>query len=386
MIEGFLPYNLPDIGDDEIKAVVETLRSGWLAPGPRAQAFEEAFAGRVGVAHAVAVNSCTAGMHLALLAAGVGPGDEVVTSPITFAATANVIAHTGATPVLADVDPADLNLDPVAVRARLTPRTKALMPVHYAGQPCRMDELRAIAQERGLRLIEDAAHAVGSAYRGEPVGKTPDAAVFSFYATKNITTGAGGILTTDNAALAERVRTLRLHGLSADAWDRYADTGSPFYRVLEAGFNYAMPDMEAALGLAQLRRLDGFLARRAELAELYGLLLAGAPEIELPSARPEVTHSWHLYVIRLRRGALRISRDEFLRELKEQGIGTSVHFIPLNHHPYFREAYGWQPGDHPNADAAFEEIVSLPLYTRMTDADVQRVAEAVRRTVERHRR
>lgn len=385
MTEPFLPYCLPDIGDDEIDAVVETLRSGWLAPGPRVLAFERAFAERIGARHAIAVTSCTAGMHLALLACGVGPGDEVIVPAITFPATANVVVHAGATPVLADVDPVDLTLDPAAVRAKLTPRTKAIMPVHYAGQACRMEELWTIAGERGLRVIEDAAHAFGTTYRGEPVGRTPDAAVFSFYATKNLTTGAGGMITTDDDRVAEEVRRRRMHGLSADAWGRYTESGTPFYQVVVPGFNYTMGDMEAAIGLVQLRRGDALLARRRAIAERYAALLGDVPEVALPRER-EPGHSWHLYVIRLRREALSIDRDAFLRAMREEGIGTSVHFIPLHYHPYYRETFGWKRGDYPRAEAAFEEIVSLPLYTRMRDADVERVAQAVRRIVERHRR
>lgn len=385
MSQAFLPYNLPDIGEDEVDAVIETLRSGWLAPGPRVRAFEEAFAERIGARHAIAVTSCTAGMHLALLACGVGPGDEVIVPAITFPATANVVVHAGATPVLADVDPADLNLDPEAARARLTARTKALMPVHYAGQACRLDEIRSIAKAAGLRVIEDAAHAFGTMYRGEPVGRAPDAAVFSFYVTKNITTGAGGMVTTQDDSVADGIRRLRMHGLSADAWDRYTESGTPFYRVVAPGYNATMSDVEAALGLAQLRRADAFLARRREIALRYRELLADVPEIALPEER-ETGHSWHLYVIRLRRDALAIGRDAFLQEMRDEGIGTSVHFIPLHYHPYYRETFGWKRGDYPNAEAAFEEIVSLPLYTRMTDADVERVADAVRRIVERHRR
>lgn len=385
MTEPFLPYCLPDIGDDEIDAVVETLRSGWLAPGPRVLAFERAFAERIGARHAIAVTSCTAGMHLALLACGVGPGDEVIVPAITFPATANVVVHAGATPVLADVDPVDLTLDPAAVRAKLTPRTKAIMPVHYAGQACRMEELWTIAGERGLRVIEDAAHAFGTTYRGEPVGRTPDAAVFSFYATKNLTTGAGGMITTDDDRVAEEVRRRRMHGLSAEAWGRYTESGTPFYQVVVPGFNYTMGDMEAAIGLVQLRRADALLARRRAIAERYAALLGDVPEVALPRER-EPGHSWHLYVIRLRREALSIDRDAFLRAMREEGIGTSVHFIPLHYHPYYRETFGWKRGDYPRAEAAFEEIVSLPLYTRMRDADVERVAQAVRRIVERHRR
>lgn len=383
--ERFLPYNQPDIGEAEVEEVVATLRSGWLAPGPRVAAFEQRFAETVGTTHAIAVNSCTAGMHLALVAAGIGPGDEVITTPLTFAATANVIIHAGATPVLADVDPDDLTLDPERVAARLTPRTRAIMPVHYGGAACRMDELLSLARERRLLVIEDAAHGLGTKVGDRPVGSLGDATVFSFYATKNVTTAAGGMVTTNDGKLAERIRLLSLHGLSADAWERYTARGSWYYQVLAPGYNYAMTDLQGALGLRQLDRLPQFQARRRRLADRYGELLADLPQVVLPRERPGTTHAWHLYAIRLRTAGLRLNRDAFINEMRARGIGTSVHFIPLHLHPYYRERFGWKLGDFPRAEEAYQGLVSLPLYTRMTDEDVERVAQAVREVVDADR-
>lgn len=383
--ESFLPYNLPDISDAEIDAVVECLRSGWLAPGPRVKAFEAAFAAHTGARHAVAVDSATAGMHLALLAAGIGPGDEVITTPETFAATVNTIIHAGATPVLADVRLDDYCIDPVAVEAAMTPRTRAIMPVHHAGSACRMEELLAIARRHHLRVIEDAAHALGTEIGGQPVGRFGDATVFSFYPTKNVTSGRGGMLTTDDDALAERARLLSLHGMSNDAWDRYTERGSWAYRVMAAGYNYAMSDFQAALGHAQFDRLGEFQRKRRALALRMSERLAELPQLALPYEREGTTHAWHLYIVRIRPGALTISRDAIISALRDAGIGTSVHFIPIHHHPYYRETFGWQPGDFPAADEAFATMISLPLYTRMTDAEVDRVAAAVESIVLAHR-
>ena len=377
MAKPFLPFAQPDIGQEEIDAVVETLRSGWLTGGPKVQAFEEAFRETTGAAHAVALSSCTAGLHLALLAAGVGPGDEVITTPLTFAATVNVILHVGATPVLADVREDDYNIDPEQVERRITPRTKALLPVHYAGLPCRMDELLALARRHGLRTIEDAAHALGARYRDRPIGALSDASVFSFYPIKNITTGQGGMLTTDDGELAERVRLLSLHGLSKTAWDRYSERGSWAYQVLAPGFNYSMTDIQAAIGIHQLARLEAIQARRTHLAHRYDELLADLPELIRPPVRDDAVHAWHLYPIRLDLERLRIGRDEFIEALRERGIGTTVNFIPIHFHPYFRETLGLCPGDYPVTEAIFAGFVSLPLYPRMVDADVERVAGAI---------
>ena len=377
MGQPFLPFAQPDIGQEEIDAVVETLRSGWLTGGPKVQAFEEAFRETTGAAHAVALSSCTAGLHLALLAAGVGPGDEVITTPLTFPATVNVILHVGATPVLADVREDDYNIDPEEVERRITPRTKALLPVHYAGLPCRMEELLALARRHELRTIEDAAHALGARYRDRPIGALSDASVFSFYPIKNITTGQGGMLTTDDGELADQVRLLSLHGLSKNAWDRYSERGSWSYQVLAQGFNYTMTDIQAAIGIHQLARLDAIQARRTHLAQRYDELLADLPELIRPPVRDDSVHAWHLYPIRLDLERLRIGRDEFIEELRERGIGTTVNFIPIHFHPYFRETLGLCPGDYPVTEALFAGFISLPLYPRMQDADVDRVAEAV---------
>lgn len=384
--EPFLPFALPGIGQEEIDEVVDTLRSGWLTGGPKVRTFEEGFRDVTGASHAVALSSCTAGLHLGLLAAGIGPGDEVITTPLTFAATVNVVLHVGATPVLADIRDDDYNIDPDEVERRITPRAKALMPVHYGGQPARMEELLALARDRGLRVIEDAAHALGARYRDRPIGAIGDAAVFSFYPIKNITTGQGGMLTSDNGELAERVRLLSLHGLSKTAWDRYSDKGSAVYQVLAPGFNYAMTDIQAAIGIHQLDRLEGFQARREHLARRYDELLADVPEVIRPAVRDDVVHAWHLYPIRLELDRLRTSREEFIEELRLRGIGTSVHFIPIHFHPHFRDALGLRPGDYPVSEAVYAGMISLPLYPRMEDTDVERVATAVHDIVEQGRR
>jgi dTDP-4-amino-4,6-dideoxygalactose transaminase len=384
-VDEFLAFAKPDITQAEIDEVVDTLRSGWLTGGPKVAAFEEAFCRLTGAKHAVALSSCTAGMHLALLASGIGPGDEVITVPLTFASTVSVILHAGATPVLADVRDYDYNIDPADVEHRITARTKAIMPVHYGGHPCAMDELLAIARKHKLRVIEDAAHAVGSSYRGRPIGAIGDAAVFSFYVIKNITTGQGGMLTTDDEQLAEHVRLLRLHGLSKTAWDRYSEKGTWAYQVLAPGFNYAMTDIQAALGIQQLNRLEEMQARRHELVSQYDEHFSKLREIITPPRHDEVVHGWHLYPIRLHLDQLTINRADFIEELRAAGIGTSVHFIPVHLHPYFRETMGWQPGDFPVAEGIFENLITMPLYSRMTDHDVERAATAVRKIIETNR-
>ena len=378
----FLPFSPPAIGPEEIDEVVDTLRSDWITTGPKTRRFETAFADYVGTPHAVAVNSCTAAMHLALAAWEIGPGDEVITTPYTFCSTVNVVLHLGARPVLADVCPDDITLDPDAVAAAVTPRTRALLPVHLAGQPCRMDDLLAIAQRHGLHVLEDAAHAVGAAYRGRPVGRLGEATAFSFYATKNLTTAEGGMLTTADAALAERVRLLSNHGLSRDAWKRYSAEGSWYYQVVAPGYKYNMTDIQAALGLHQLAKQPVFRARRAAVAAAYTDGLCDLAALCLPVVRPEVEHAWHLYIIRLRPGALRIDRAAVIEELRRRNIGTSVHFIPLNLHPYYQEELGWAPGQFPAAEAAYAGAISLPLHPRLTDADVADVVAAVRDIVQ----
>ena len=384
MNERHLPYNQPSIDEEEVEAVAEALRSGWITTGPRARRFEERFAEYTGARHAVALSSATAALHLALIGAGIGPGDEVILPVYTFVACAHVVVHLGATPVFVDSSADDLTVDPAAVERAITPRTRALMVVHFGGQPCRMDELLALAARHSLFLLEDAAHAVGARYRGQPVGGIGDATAFSFYATKNLTTGEGGMLTTNRADVEESARLHALHGMSRDAWRRYGRGGSWYYEVVAPGYKYNMSDIQAALGLAQLERLEERNARRAALAARLTAALAGCEAVETPTVRPEVQHAWHLYSIRLREDTLRIGRDRFIEELEARGIGTSVHFIPLHLHPYYRESFGLRTGDFPIAEDSYARLISLPLYPRMSEGDVDRVAATVRDVARAH--
>ncbi len=382
----FLPYARADITEAEIAEVVDTLRSGWLSMGPKTIEFEKRFAAYTGAHDAIAVNSCTAGLHLALAALGIGPGDEVITTPLTFAATANVAVHLGARPLFADVCADDFNLDPEAVARAITPRTRAIIPVHMAGQPCRMDELLDIAHTHRLPVIEDAAHAVGARYRGKMIGRIGTATAFSFYVTKNMTTGEGGMVTTNDAELAETMRTLRLHGMNRDAWARYSNKGTWYYEITAAGYKYNMTDMAAAIGLHQLRRLNDFLEVRRHYAMLYNNAFADMDTFEIPATRPDVDHAWHLYILRLRPETLRIDRATFIEKLREANIGTSVHFIPVHLHPFYRTTFGYQRGDFPVAEAIFDQAISLPLYTTMTEEDVFSVIEATRAIAHQYRR
>lgn len=380
MPDDFLPIAQPDLDEDDIAEVVDTLRSGWLVYGAKTQQLERDFATMVGAEHAVGVNSCTAGLHLSLLAAGVGPGDEVITTPLTFAATANVIVHVGATPVLADICADDLNIDPEQIERRIGPQTKAIMPVHYAGVPCRMDEILDIAKRHNLPVIEDAATAAGSAYKERMVGSLGDLTVFSFYPVKNMTTGQGGMVTTNDAELAAQVSALRNHGLDSNAWKRYSSEANRlFYTMNQPGFNYGMFDLLASIGLGQLKRLPAFNQKRRVLAEHYTRALAGVPQIETPAVRDDVTTNWHLYVIRLRE--TEVSRADLAQGLKERGIGTSVHYYPIHYHPYYRERFGFQQGDYPVTEREFERILSLPLFPKMSEGDVERVVAGVREIV-----
>ncbi|MCA9924119.1 MAG: DegT/DnrJ/EryC1/StrS aminotransferase family protein [Anaerolineales bacterium] len=382
----FLPFNRPDITEAEIEEVVDTLRSGWLTTGPKTRQFEAQFAEYVGARFAVAVNSCTAGLHVALAAAGIGPGDEVIVPTMTFAATANVVLHQQARPVFVDVLPGTLNMDPAAAAAAVTPRTKAMIPVHLYGHPCRMDALCDIAWSNQLLLIEDAAHAIGAMWRGQCIGQIGDVTAFSFYATKNLATGEGGMVTTDNAVLADKMRCFSLHGLSRGAWDRYAQQGSWYYEVVQPGFKYNMTDIQAALGLVQLARLSQMQARRQQIAAMYTAGLRDVTAVELPVRHADVLHAWHLYPIRLRLERLCIDRAQFIEALRAEGIGSSVHFIPLHRHPLYRRRFALRTIDFPVADAAYERLISLPLYSRMTDDDVADVIAAVQGLVRRYAR
>jgi len=384
--EQFLPFSIPTIDSEEIDAVAHVLRSGWLTTGPVAHSFERAFADYIGVRHAVALNSGTAALHLALDAIGLKVGDEVIVPVMTFAATAEVVLYFNARPVLVDCEPDTLNMDPEAVERAITPRTRAIIPVHVGGQPCDMDRLLEIARRHGLKVIEDAAHALPARYKGRLVGTIADITCFSFYSTKTITTGEGGMVTTADDAYAERMRIMSLHGINRDAWKRYTAEGSWFYEVVRAGFKYNLTDVAAALGVVQLRKCDGFWASRRRLAARYHELLAGTPEVRVPAVRPDVEHAWHLYVVQLDSERLAIGRDAFIAALKERKIGASVHFIPLHLHPFYRDTFGYKPGDFPVAYGAYQRIISLPLYPRMTDADLGDVAEAVHAIAAAHRR
>jgi dTDP-4-amino-4,6-dideoxygalactose transaminase len=375
----FLPFALPDIGEEEIAAVVACLRSGWVTTGPATKHFEQAFGAYLGGAlETIAVNSATAGLHLALECLGVGPGDEVIVPTLTFTATAEVVRYLGATPVFVDVDPATLNLSPLAVERAITPRTRAIMPVHFAGMACDMDALLELARAHRLRVVEDAAHAFPTRYRGRLVGTLDsDITVFSFYANKTMTTGEGGMVVTRDPELARRIRLMRLHGISQDAFNRYVSkTPAWFYEVVAAGFKYNLTDIASAIGIEQLRKIDRFLQRREQLAARYDAAFADLPLHLPPRPDPGSSHAWHLYVVRLAPSA-RLGRDELINELSRRGIGTSVHFIPLHRQPYWRDTCQLSPAQFPVAEASFQSMLTLPLYTRMTDADQERVVAAV---------
>lgn len=373
----FLPFARPSIGDAEIAAVTETLRSGWLTTGPRVQAFEAAFAAYIGAPHAVATNSATAALHLALAAVGVQPGDEVIVPTNTFAACGEVVTYFGARPVLVDVRRDTYNLDERLLETAITPRTRAIMPVHFAGQPVEIDAVAEIARAHGVAVVEDAAHALPARYRGRMIGTTADVSAFSFYANKTITTGEGGMATTADEAYAARIRSLSLHGISRDGWTRYTAAGSWRYDILEAGFKYNLTDIAASIGIVQLQQAEQFRARRQAIADAYTAAFTDCDALQPPVVAPHVQHAWHLYVPLLRPEALRIDRDRFLAELRERNIGTSVHFIPLHLHSYYREVFGYRPGDLSNAEWIFERAFSLPIYPAMTDGDVADVIAAV---------
>ena len=382
----FLPFALPEIGEEEIAEVVDTLRSGWVTTGPKARKFEEAFGAFLGQGqdlglHCIAVNSATAGLHLALEALGIGPGDEVITTTHTFTATAEVVRYLGADVKLVDIDPATLNIDLVQLESAITPKTKAIMPVHYAGLAVDMDAVQAIARKHGVKVVEDAAHALPTTWRGKLIGlQDSDAIVFSFYANKTMTTGEGGMLVTRSADLAARAKVMRLHGINRDAFDRFtAKVPSWYYEIVAPGFKYNLTDIAAALGLHQLQRIEGFQAKREHLAERFDAALADLPLVLPPRPLHEGDrHSWHLYVVRLKDDA-GITRDQLIEQLFADGIGVSVHYIPLHLHPYWRDRYGLKPEQFPHSQLAYERMVSLPLYTRMTDADVDRVVASVRK-------
>ena len=397
MRDTFLPFSPPLVGEEEIEEVVDTLRSDWITTGPKVRRFEEEFAEYVGAPAALGLNSCTAALHTALAALGVTTGDAVITTPMTFVSSVHVIEHVGARPLLADVEADTLNIDPrrvaeVIEKARREGlKVRALLPVHLYGHPCDMNPLMDLAREYKLAVVEDAAHALPASHEGRKVGSfaklfdVPVMTCFSFYATKNLTTGEGGMLT-GPPDLIDEARIWSLHGMSRDSWNRYGAKGSWFYEVVRPGFKYNLTDIAAALGLGQLRKLEGFQARRAEIARRYTEAFSRFEELTVPTSRPEVEHAWHLYVLRLNPERLNVTREQFIEEMRERRIGTSVHFIPVHTHPYYRDRYGFKPEDFPVAAAEFRRIVSLPLNPRMSDTDVQDVIEAVADIIEKFRR
>lgn len=381
----FLVFAAPDIQEAEIEEVEACLRSGWLGTGPRVARFEEAFAAFKGTAPAnvAAVNSCTAAMHVSLITAGLEPGSEVITTPLTFCATVNAIIHAGLTPVLADVDPVTMNIDPAAIEAAITPRTQAIVPVHFAGRPCDMDRIMAIARKHGLVVIEDCAHAIETEYKGRKAGTFGDFGCFSFYVTKNVATGEGGMILARDPEKAARARVLALHGMSKDAWHRFGDKGYKHYQVVECGFKYNMMDLQAAIGIHQLARVQRNWVKRRTIWDTYQQALADLP-VELPNEAPDepgTKHAYHLFPILVDPGRCGVDRDGFLDRMNSERIGTGVHYLSIPEHPYYQQRFGWRPGNWPNAARIGRTTVSLPLSPKMGTADVQRVIEAVRRVL-----
>jgi perosamine synthetase len=375
-----VPFHRAPVGEEEALAVCEVIRSGWMTMGPKTFEFEKEFAKYVGAQDAIAVSTGTAALHLALEAAGVCAGDEVLLPTTTFTATAEAVTYLGARPVLVDVDPLTMNLDPEDAGRRITPRTKAIIPVHLGGQACDMDELQTLARAHHLRVIEDAAHALPSEYRGKRIGQISEFTCFSFYATKTLTTGEGGMVTTESPAAAARIRLMRLHGIERDAWKRYRDGGSWKYEVHEAGFKYNLTDFQAAIGLVQLAKCDAMWQARQRIAQRYIDAFSSFEELLLPEVLSDRSTSWHLYVLRLRPGRLRVDRDVFIRVLSARGVSCSVHFIPLHLQPYYQRAYDYKVGDFPNAEQQYGSCLSLPIFPGMTDQEIEHVIRAVQET------
>jgi dTDP-4-amino-4,6-dideoxygalactose transaminase len=381
--ESFIHFHRPWLGEEEEKEVIETLRSGWLTTGARTHEFERRFAEYIGCKHAIGLNSCTAGLHLALSALDLGPGDEVITTPITFAASANVIIHQGAKPVFVDVESDTLEIDADKIEEQITEKTRAILPVHLYGHPCDMEAIQRLSQKYRLAVIEDAAHAVGTEYHGKKVGSIGDATSFSFYATKNITTGEGGMLTTDRDDLAEKIRILSLHGITADAWMRHGEGEYVHYDVLYPGYKYNMFDIQAALGIHQLGKIEFFWQRRKQIVEIYNRGFKEVPEIKLLAERDDVKHAHHLFPIIVRTEDLTVDRDAILKSLADSGIGVGVHFRALHLMSFYRQTFGSKRGDFPNAEYASDRLISLPLYPKMSEQDVERVIAAVKNCIQR---
>ena len=383
MSKDFLIFGSPLIEEEEIEEVVDTLRSGWLGTGPKVQQFENEFKAYKNSQYAVALNSCTAAIHLSILAAGIGPGDEVITTPMTFCSTVNTIIHSGATPVLADCDKTTQCIDPQSIRAKITPRTKAILPVHFAGNACDMSAIMGIANEFQLKVIEDCAHAIETTYKGQHVGTFGDFGCFSFYVTKNLVTGEGGMVVAKHKKDSDRIKVLALHGMSADAWKRFSDEGYKHYQVIYPGYKYNMMDLQAAIGIHQLKRIDKNWQKRKNIWEKYNEAFADL-NITLPSDRvPEIKHAYHLYTILVDETKTGISRDEFLKAMTAENIGIGVHYRSIPTHKYYQQAFNWKPEDYPNSFYIGERTVSLPLSAKLTDDDVNNVIHAVRKILSR---
>ncbi len=379
--DDYIVFGSPYIGDEEINEVVDCLRSGWIGTGPKVAQFEQAFALYKSVEQAAAVNSCTAGLHLSLLAAGLGPGDEVITTPLTFCATINAIIHSGATPVLADVDPATMNIDPAEIEKKRTSKTKALLPVHFAGRPCDMESISNLADENNLLLIEDCSHAIETEYHGQQAGAIGDFGCFSFYVTKNMTTGEGGMVIAKDEPHIDRVKTLALHGLSANAWKRFSDEGFKHYYVVDVGYKYNMMDIQAALGIHQLARVETHWQRRKEIWNLYNQHLQRLP-LTLPAVEEKDTrHACHLYTIMIEEYKAGVSRDEFVSRLHEMNIGSGIHYLSMTEHPSYQKRFGWRNEDCPNAFTIGRNTVSLPLSPKLTDDQLERIVDAVHKVL-----
>jgi dTDP-4-amino-4,6-dideoxygalactose transaminase len=386
MRTSFLPFSSPTIEDAEINEVVDSLRSGWITTGPKVKRFEEDFRAYVGAQFAIPLSSATAGLHLTLLALGIKEGDEIITTPMTFASTVSMIILCGGTPILADIEQGTLNIDVNQVRGKITPRTKAIIPVHFAGQSCDMDPLFALAKEFSLTIIEDAAHAAGTEYKGRRIGSLDSISIFSFHPNKNITTGEGGMVCTPDEALAEEISLLKFHGMNREAWKRFAASGTPNYDIVLPGFKYNMMDIQAAIGIHQLPRLDAFIDRRRAIAEYYNRELADIDELALPRYAPyQQRHAWHLYTPLVRIEKLSIDRDRFMEELKKHNIGSGLHYKAIHHHAWYRENVPVADSELPNASYASERILSLPLFPKMTDDDASDVVEAVMAVIAAHR-
>ena len=390
-----IPFHRPSIGPEEEREVIDTLRSGWITTGPKAKRLEADFAAYVGARNALAVSHCTGALHLALFALGIGPGDEIITTPFTFTATAEVMGYLGARPVFVDIEPDTFNIDPDGIESALASgrhrKVKAIMPVHFAGQACDMDRISAIARRHQLRIVEDAAHAVGSERLIEgrgmvKVGTLGDLSCFSFYATKNITSAEGGMITTEDDALAAKIAVASLHGMDRDAWKRYDSSGSWFYEIHDTGFKYNLSDVHAAIGVAQLKRADELMRRRQTIAQAYNEAFLNDPALEIPVTEAGVVHAWHLYVMRLRHQALNVGRNRFVEALRERGVGTSVHCIPLNTMAFYQQRYGYRTGDFPVAEGVYSRCLSLPIFPAMSDDDVAYVIESVLAIARENRR